>query len=75
MAQCEVCGNEYHLSFEVIAEGQKHVFDSFECAIYKFALSAPLVAAGSWGTNRSEGRVLPLCSCARPWHHGGHRPV
>ncbi|MEJ2502940.1 MAG: hypothetical protein P8177_06430 [Gemmatimonadota bacterium] len=37
MGTCEVCGNAYHLSFEVIAAGQKHVFDSFECAIHKLA--------------------------------------
>src|ERR1041385_647184 len=33
MAACEVCGNEYDKAFEVIAAGQRHVFDSFECAI------------------------------------------
>ena len=37
MAKCEVCGNDYYLSFEVIAAGQSHVFDSFECAIHKLA--------------------------------------
>ena len=37
MAQCEVCGNEYYLSFEVITTGNRHVFDSFECAIHKLA--------------------------------------
>ncbi len=37
MATCEVCGNDYHLSFEIIAAGQSHVFDSFECAIQKLA--------------------------------------
>jgi len=37
MAQCEVCGNDYELSFEVIAAGNRHVFDSFECAIFKLA--------------------------------------
>jgi len=37
MAQCEVCGNEYYLSFEVVTAGQRHVFDSFECAIHKLA--------------------------------------
>lgn len=37
MAKCEVCGNEYHLSIEVIAAGNKHVFDCFECAIHKLA--------------------------------------
>jgi Rieske Fe-S protein len=37
MARCEVCGNDYDKSFEVIAAGAKHVFDSFECAIYAMA--------------------------------------
>jgi hypothetical protein len=37
MAECEVCGNDYYLSFEVIAAGAKHTFDSFECAIQKLA--------------------------------------
>ncbi len=37
MAKCEVCGNEYHLSFEVVTAGNRHVFDSFECAIHKLA--------------------------------------
>ena len=30
MARCEVCGNDYYLSFEVVAAGNRHVFDSFE---------------------------------------------
>jgi hypothetical protein len=30
MGQCEVCGNEYDKTFEVIAAGQHHVFDSFD---------------------------------------------
>jgi hypothetical protein len=37
MAQCEVCGNEYDKSFEVIVGAKKHVFDSFECAIHALA--------------------------------------
>jgi hypothetical protein len=37
MAACEVCGNDYYLSFEVIAAGERHVFDSFECAIHRLA--------------------------------------
>jgi hypothetical protein len=37
MARCEVCGNEYYLSFEVVTAGVTHVFDSFECAIHKLA--------------------------------------
>ena len=37
MARCEVCGNDYYLSFQVIAAGQTHTFDSFECAAHKLA--------------------------------------
>jgi hypothetical protein len=36
-AQCEVCGNEYDKSFEVVQGGDTHVFDSFECAIHALA--------------------------------------
>lgn len=37
MAVCEVCGNDYALSFEVHAQGAVHIFDSFECAIHAMA--------------------------------------
>jgi hypothetical protein len=37
MAMCEVCGNDYAMSFEVHAQGAVHVFDSFECAVHKMA--------------------------------------
>jgi hypothetical protein len=37
VAECEVCHNDYDKAFEVIAAGQRHVFDSFECAISRIA--------------------------------------
>jgi hypothetical protein len=37
MARCEVCGNDYDKTFEVITGGAHHVFDSFECAIHALA--------------------------------------
>lgn len=37
MAICEVCGNDYDKSFEVLLAGRRHVFDSFECAIHQLA--------------------------------------
>jgi hypothetical protein len=37
MARCEVCGNEYDKSFEVVVGGRTHVFDCFECAIHALA--------------------------------------
>jgi hypothetical protein len=37
MRKCEVCGNEYDKAFEVIMAGERHVFDSFECAAHALA--------------------------------------
>ena len=37
MARCEVCGNAYDKSFEVLLAGRTHVFDCFECAIHALA--------------------------------------
>ncbi|TDC59544.1 Prokaryotic metallothionein [Micromonospora sp. KC207] len=38
MGICEVCSNDYRLSFEVhTPEDEVHVFDSFECAIHRLA--------------------------------------
>jgi hypothetical protein len=37
MARCEVCGNDYDKSFEILRAGKSHIFDSFECAIHALA--------------------------------------
>lgn len=37
MPRCEVCGNDYAGSFEVIVGADHHIFDSFECAIQALA--------------------------------------
>jgi hypothetical protein len=37
MAQCEVCGNDYDKSFELMAAKARQTFDSFECAIQAVA--------------------------------------
>ncbi len=39
MAKCEVCGNDYDKSFEVMYQGKTHTFDCFECAIHALAPS------------------------------------
>jgi Prokaryotic metallothionein len=39
MARCEVCGNEYAMSFEIRAQDVVHTFDCFECAIHRMAPS------------------------------------
>ena len=50
MAQCEVCGNQYDKTFEVLLAGRTHVFDSFECAIAALAPPASTAASRSLGT-------------------------
>ena len=37
MSSCEVCGNDYDKPMEVTLHGQRHTFDSFECAIQALA--------------------------------------
>lgn len=37
MPVCDHCGNDYDKTFEVMKEGKKHTFDSFECAIARLA--------------------------------------
>lgn len=37
MARCEVCGNDYDKTFEVLRAGKRHVFDSLECAAHALA--------------------------------------
>ncbi len=37
MPACDVCGNDYDKAFTVTMAGQKHTFDSFECAIHALA--------------------------------------
>ena len=37
MATCEVCGNEYDKTFDVVMAGETHTFDSFECATHALA--------------------------------------
>ena len=37
MAKCDACGNDYDKSFQVVARGKTHTFDSFERAIHTLA--------------------------------------
>ena len=37
MAECEVCGNDYDKSFQVVRGDETHTFDSLECAIHALA--------------------------------------
>ncbi|MBA2434217.1 MAG: hypothetical protein H0V54_03860 [Chthoniobacterales bacterium] len=66
MAQCEVCGNDYEKAFEVIMEGKKHVFDSFECAIHALAPKCTQCGCRVIGHDVQEGDRIYCCAhCAR----------
>src|SRR5215217_6109389 len=72
MASCEVCGNDYRLSFEVHAAGAVHTFDSFECAIHAMApvcehCGVKVVGHGV-EADGSSSAVPPAraCTAARP---------
>jgi hypothetical protein len=66
MAECEVCGNDYHRSFEVIAGGKRHVFDSFECAIHQLAPACAHCGCKVVGHGvEADSRIFCCASCAR----------
>jgi hypothetical protein len=66
MAICEVCGNDYDKSFEVVSSGQKHVFDSFECAVHALAPTCEHCGCRVLGHGTEvDGRFFCCAHCAR----------
>lgn len=66
MAQCEVCGNDYHLAFEIISKGERHTFDSFECAIHRLAPVCAHCQCKIIGHGIESGASFFCCAnCAR----------
>jgi hypothetical protein len=60
MAQCEDCGNDYDKRFEVTAAGERHTFDSFECAIHAMAPLCKVIGHGvEVGGQFSAARIAP----------------
>jgi hypothetical protein len=71
MAKCEVCGNDYQRSFDVIAAGAKHTFDSFECAIHALAPQCSHCGCRIVGHGlEAKGRFYCCANCAR---HAGEK--
>ena len=65
MATCEVCGNDYDKSFEVVQHGETHVFDSFECAIHLLAPKCEHCGCRVVGHGvEAEGRIFCCAHCA-----------
>ena len=67
MATCEVCGNDYDLTFEIRTRGGGvHVFDSFECAIHQLAPVCEHCGCRAIGHGVSaDGRFFCCAHCAR----------
>jgi hypothetical protein len=66
MAQCEICGNSYDKSFEIISGGGRHVFDSFECAISALAPKCDHCGCRVIGHGvESKDRYYCCAHCAR----------
>jgi len=67
MATCEVCGNDYDKTFEVIArDGGRHVFDSFECAVDTVAPRCEVCEVRILGHGvEQEGAIYCCANCAR----------
>jgi hypothetical protein len=65
MAQCEVCGNEYDRTMEITVAGERHVFDSFECAIHAVAPQCPHCGCRVIGHGVQVGEQIFCCAhCA-----------
>ncbi|MEW6582871.1 MAG: hypothetical protein AB1416_08940 [Actinomycetota bacterium] len=66
MTTCEVCGNDYDKAFEVrAADGRRHVFDSFECAIHALAPECAHCGCRIVGHGvEADGRMFCCASCA-----------
>ena len=66
MAKCDVCGNDYDKSFEVLVRGGRHTFDSFECAIHKLAPQCAHCGCRIIGHGVEAGGQMYCCAnCAR----------
>jgi hypothetical protein len=71
MAACEVCGNDYDKSIEVVAAGQRHTFDSFECAIHRMAPRCEHCGCVVIGHGHEvAGRFYCCAHCAREAEDG-----
>jgi hypothetical protein len=64
--KCEVCGNEYDKSFQVIVDGTTHTFDSFECAVHRLAPTCSHCGCRILGHGIEAAQAFFCCSsCAR----------
>jgi hypothetical protein len=67
MGTCEICGNEYDKAFTLTTyDGEKHVFDSFECAIQGVAPTCDHCGCRIVGHGvESDGTMYCCAHCAK----------
>ena len=66
MGRCEVCGNEYDKSFDVLINNSTHTFDSFECAINAVAPRCAHCGCSIIGHGVEANNLMYCCaSCAK----------
>jgi hypothetical protein len=66
MPKCEVCENDYDKAFEVVMGGERHTFDSFECAIHALAPVCPHCNCRIVGHGvEADGKIFCCVHCAR----------
>ncbi len=63
--RCDHCGNDYDKSFQVVAKGATHTFDSFECAIQMMAPTCEHCGVRIVGHGMEKaGRMFCCAHCA-----------
>jgi hypothetical protein len=71
--KCEVCGNDYDKAFTVELGGERHVFDSFECAIHAMAPTCAHCSCHIVGHGVEQDGAIYCCAhCA---HESGAMDV
>jgi hypothetical protein len=66
VARCDVCGNEYDKTFQVVRDGEAGTFDSFECAIQALAPTCDHCGCRVIGHGvEADGRMFCSAHCAQ----------
>ncbi|MDI3385221.1 hypothetical protein QIS99_03160 [Streptomyces sp. B-S-A8] len=66
MGICDVCGNDYELTFEVRHQKETYVFDSLECAAERIAPTCSHCGCRILGHGvQAESQIYCCAHCAR----------
>ncbi|MBN9372989.1 MAG: hypothetical protein ABS53_00670 [Hydrogenophaga sp. SCN 70-13] len=66
MARCDVCGNDYDRSFQIVTQDRTVTVDSFECGIHACAPACAHCGCKVIGHGVQDGERIFCCAhCAR----------